>query len=180
MGTISIRFTNPEDVKRWEQLEAKGKLGPVQKRRLEEWRRTNGNPPNNRLGMAILENARRQIKGDKWMRTQVEILTKPEADIVFGVMVEAVVKDGLAIHRSAGVNGVWKYRWTVTHVRSGLAIVSGLPTPSDARDLVNDLLPITDWNQHENTVYQYRAIVRPIVEAYEQKVIHADCSNQYL
>lgn len=64
MSTISIRFTTEDDVKRWEKLEAKGKLGPVQKRRLEEWRGTNGNPANNRLGRAILESERRKLRGE--------------------------------------------------------------------------------------------------------------------
>lgn len=64
MGTITIRFTTDEDVQRWEKLEAKGKLGPQQKARLEEWRRTNGNPSNNQMGRMILDNAREKIKND--------------------------------------------------------------------------------------------------------------------
>lgn len=60
MGTFSVRFTTEDDVKRWEKLEAKGKLGPNQKVMLEEWRRTNGRPSNNILGELILQNARRR------------------------------------------------------------------------------------------------------------------------
>jgi len=64
MATLSIRFIHEEDVKRWEKLEAKGKLGPVQRQRLEEWRRTNGQPLENKIGSMILENAIAKAKAE--------------------------------------------------------------------------------------------------------------------
>lgn len=64
MATLSIRFIHERDVKRWEKLEARGKLGPRQRQMLEEWRRTNCDPACNAIGRALIENARQQVMED--------------------------------------------------------------------------------------------------------------------
>lgn len=58
MGTLTIRWTTKEDVKRWESLERRGKLGPRQAQALAEWRKTNGKPLNNQIGDLLLQSAR--------------------------------------------------------------------------------------------------------------------------
>jgi len=117
------------------------------------------------------------------MRTQIVVMVNPHWQKCSPPL-EATIKDGLAIHRSLTTDGdsEWKFRWTVTHVESGMALLAGLPTPKDANDLLNELLPITDWTRDQAWIYEHvsREGIQTIVDSYKEKVIDADCGNQYL
>ena len=51
---------------------------------------------------------------------------------------------GLVIHRAPGQPGEW---WSVTHVPSGMAVSSYLPSPEAALACATDLGLVADWTQ---------------------------------
>jgi len=58
---------------------------------------------------------------------------------------------GLVIHRTLSSAGVGK-DWTVTHVKSKLAVYKGFPSQKKARRFVLDIYPLTDWEQDGEVV----------------------------
>lgn len=78
----------------------------------------------------------------------------------FPESVEALVREGLAVH--AGI-GSRCYGWTVTHAASGIAVRQDYPSPFAAMAAVDALLPLLDWRE--------RTVAEILTEPYKSAVI---------
>lgn len=69
------------------------------------------------------------------------------------VPVNALVCDGLAVHRDESGDPVW----CVTHIRSGGAVIMA-SSHKRARELAEKLLPVLDWHCSEEAVTASEAV----------------------
>ena len=85
------------------------------------------------------------------------------------VKVEAYVRDGLAIHHSPNDNTL-RRRWVVSHELSGYAVRTGIETRKDAEILLDQIAPLTDWENSTKDVLitnsELKRKVRDILRSY--------------